>query len=122
MTRGPARIVASHKPDERRKLLDGVAARHDRAVLVEASPWRKLDDAERIVGQIVGVAYHSGGGSSEVLVVQPLDTGKRLRAIPAAHVLRISNATPTPLPAQGDDPARPFAYRVGEVIAGPPRH
>lgn len=119
MTAAHDRKVASLKPEPRRKLLDAIAHRHP-IVCVEHSVHREFDRARRTVGRVIGVAYATSG-SAEVLVVEPLDPGLRLVAISGAHVLRVTAATPTPLPAQLDEPARPYAYRLGEVLAGPPR-
>lgn len=113
------RLVGRLPVDERRAMLDAIAHRSPN-VLVEHSYLRKLEGAELTAGKVLAVAYNPGGGSTDVLVVQPFDPRYRAVAIPAAHVLRVSMATPTTLPAQGGEPQR-HGYRRGEVLAGPPR-
>lgn len=115
------RLICRLPEERRRNMLETIAATsRDNTVLVEHSYDRQLEGATLTVGRIIGVAYNVGGGSSDLLVVQPARTDRRMVAIPAARILRISGATPIHTPAMGDQPVR-HGFRRGQVIAGPPR-
>ena len=106
------KVIARLTPDTRRAILDRLCHRHP-LVAVEYGYDRKLETATRIVGTLVGVAYSTSGGTFDVLVVSPASPNLRLRAISAAHVVRVRAAHPY-------GKARPGAFRLGEVLAGPP--
>lgn len=112
-----ARIPADTANDRRRKVLDQVVhdTRHGSTVYVERS-WRRnvdeIDDA--VVCRILGLAWVPGGATSLALVVDPVDTGKRMIAIPVSQLVRIRWAY------SETGSTDPTDYDLGLVIAGPP--
>jgi hypothetical protein len=119
------RLIARLPVKERRGMLEAVvASSHGHPVLIEYGHDRKVEGATSILARLVGVAFAPGGLVTDVLVVKPAATSRRHLALSAAHVLRISAATQLDRP---DDPENPLyddamiPYRLGEVIAGPPR-
>lgn len=120
------RLIARLPEKDRRRMLEAVVtSSHGYPVLVEYHSSRQLEGATRLLGRLVGVAYTPGGSCSDTLVVKPAAATRRLVALSAAHVLRVTAATQLERP---EDPEAPLyddamvPYRLAEVIAGPPRH
>lgn len=119
------RLIARLPAKERRRLLEAVvASSHGYPVLVEYAYTRKLGDATKLLARLDGVAFTPGGSCTDTLVLKPAARNRRLVALSAAHVLRITAATQLDRPddlelGPWDDAEVP--YRLGEVIAGPPR-
>lgn len=118
------RLIARLPVKERRAILEAVVkSSHGYPVLVEYAYTRQLAGATPLLGRLVGVAFTPGGSCSDTLVVDPASRSRRLVALSAAHVLRISAATQLD---HAEDPEAPVVddalipYRLGEVIAGPP--
>ncbi|KQP81589.1 hypothetical protein [Aeromicrobium sp. Leaf291] len=108
------RIIKRLHWRERIRVLDEVAARtQGELVRVEHATDGPLAEAAGVVGHIVGVALDHGTRSSIGLVVRPADPSLRLVVIPDNHVMRVRRVVPW-------GRTRPGAYRVLEVIAGPP--
>lgn len=105
----------------RRAVLDNVSAvTKGRYVVVEYAYDRQLAGATKILGELLGTAFMPGGGSADVLIVNPVSGRHRTHALPAAQVLRIRLATAAMEPQ--DNTERDVfnqLYRVGPVLAGP---
>lgn len=104
-------------PDRaRQELLDDIVreTQHGSTVEVSWSYLRNLESLQTVVGRILGLAWAPGGGSSLVLVVDPVDPSERMTAISVAQLVRIRWAYS---PAGSHSPAD---YDLGLIIAGPP--
>ena len=117
-----ARLIGRLPADRRRRILEAaVRAAKGRPVLVEHAYDRKLDAARTMVARLEVLAYTTGGGSADVLVVYPTAAGYRAHALPAAHVLRVRFVDVYPAGGAGtvvDDLGT--SYVAGEVLVGPP--
>ena len=110
------RLIGRLPADRRLVILDAIAhaaAGEGKLVRVEHAYNRKLDENNTTtLGRVIGIAYNAGAGDV-TLVVDPVAADRRMVAIPAAHVLRVRWAYPY-------GALKPGAYRIGEVLAGPP--
>lgn len=108
------RLIGRLPDQARQELLDRIVAetQHGSTVEVTWSYLRNVDQLQSVVGRILGLAWAPGGGSSLVLVVDPVDPAERMTAISVAQLVRIRWA-------YAADP-RTLDYDLGLVIAGPP--
>ena len=100
-------IIAREPAVFRRELLDDLASHDDapRLVQVEHAYTRKLDDANFVVGLLLGVAETTWAGAiTDPLIIHG---DGELWAISAAHVLRIREFNH-------------FTSEPGAILAGPP--
>lgn len=110
------RLIGRIPADARQALLDDIvrATQHGSTVEVSWSYLRNLEQIQTVVCRILGLAWAPGGGSSLVLVVDPVDLTERMVAISVAQLVRIRWA----YSAHGS--TNPTDYDLGLVIAGPP--
>lgn len=117
------KLIARLSPTRRTAVLDYAVrqAGPTAYVLVEYGPPR-LEDATLVVGTLIGVAWTTGSGASNALLVRPFSSGHRIHAIGAALVNRITRVTVVSGGAD-NDPVDEFGipFRREAIIAGPHR-
>lgn len=98
-------IIARLPDNYRRELLTDIAGGGEPLVQVEHAYSRSLNDANKVVGLMLGVAETTWAGAiTDPLIIHG---DGELWAISAAHVLRIREFNH-------------FTGEAGEVLAGPP--